>query len=205
MDDYLQSTIRSYDKTVREYAKNVAPLHPYHISDRFIKLLLEESFVLDVGCGSGRDAEIFVSHGFSVTGIDLSENMIEYARKNVKGAAFQVMDLRNLTFDKNSFHGIWASASYLHVRKHEIGSALQEAHRVLKPGGIFYLSVKEGAGEQHEPDTRYGNCEKFWSYFSEKEIKTILEDSGFNVVHSEHEMQESEYATHPFIHILCGK
>ena len=205
MKDYLASTIQSYDKTVKKYAKNVAPLHPFDMSDRFISLLPKNAYILDVGCGSGRDAQVFISHGCRVIGIDLSEKMVKFAQNNVKDAEFQVMDLRQLSFNDNYFDGLWASASYLHIKKGEIEAALHEALRVIKLNGIMYLSVKEGTGETCEVDKRYGNYEKFWSYFKKVEIESLLKKIGFEVIFINQEKRNSSYATHPFIHIMCKK
>jgi 2-polyprenyl-3-methyl-5-hydroxy-6-metoxy-1,4-benzoquinol methylase len=59
--------------------------------------------ILDVGCGTGRHAIELTKRGFHVTGIDLSENQIERARKKAKDAGldidFQKEDARNLPFD----------------------------------------------------------------------------------------------------------
>jgi len=52
--------------------------------------------VLDVPCGIGRVANFLVNVGFSVVGIDISERMIQLARKNVGGATFIKGDMRRL-------------------------------------------------------------------------------------------------------------
>jgi SAM-dependent methyltransferase len=56
--------------------------------------------VLDVGCGPGRHAAVFVEKGISVVGVDLSEEFIEVARQQVTSplAEFQVADARTLNF-----------------------------------------------------------------------------------------------------------
>ena len=58
--------------------------------------------ILDVGCGTGRHAIELTRRGYSVTGVDLSENMLEKARENAIDAGFEIdfrqADARNLTF-----------------------------------------------------------------------------------------------------------
>jgi 2-polyprenyl-3-methyl-5-hydroxy-6-metoxy-1,4-benzoquinol methylase len=72
---------------------------------------LEEEFnddtslkILDVGCGTGRHAIELTKRGYSITGIDLSENQLERARMKAKEAGlnidFQKQDARNLAFNK---------------------------------------------------------------------------------------------------------
>jgi 2-polyprenyl-3-methyl-5-hydroxy-6-metoxy-1,4-benzoquinol methylase len=47
--------------------------------------------VLDAGCGHGRDSEFFHEKGLNVTGIDISEELIDIARERSE-ANFEVMD-----------------------------------------------------------------------------------------------------------------
>jgi 2-polyprenyl-3-methyl-5-hydroxy-6-metoxy-1,4-benzoquinol methylase len=65
-------------------------------SDRSIK-------ILDIGCGTGRHSIELTKRGYSVTGVDLSENQIKRAREKAQEARvtvdFQIQDARNLSFD----------------------------------------------------------------------------------------------------------
>lgn len=56
--------------------------------------------VLDVACGTGILASELYSKNFEVSGIDISEDMINVARENTKGIDFQVADMEKFTFDK---------------------------------------------------------------------------------------------------------
>jgi len=205
MEDFEKITIDSYDQTVDEYIKNVDDLHPEKESKKFLSYLGKDSLILDLGCGYGRDARIFADKGIKVIGIDLSKKMIDAASNRVKNAEFHVMDIRKLKFDDKQFDGVWASASFLHILKKDILKGLQEVHRVLKDKGIFYISLKQGEGEILKPDKRYGDVQKFWSFFQKKEIENEIKKSGFDIVESYVEEQECSYATNPWIHLFCRK
>jgi len=60
--------------------------------------------ILDVGCGTGRHAIELTKRGYGVTGVDLSENMLEKARKNASNAGLEIdfrqADARNLSFNE---------------------------------------------------------------------------------------------------------
>ncbi len=198
-------TIESYDKTVDEYIKNVDSLHPINESKKFLSLLGKGARILDLGCGPGRDAKVFVKQGLRIIGIDLSKNMVSTAKKRVKNGDFHVMDIRKLRFNDKYFDGIWASAIFLHIPKKDILEALQESFRVLKKGGILYSSVKKGYGEIFKPDKRYNNIKKFWSFFQKEEIERELKNAGFTIQESYTELQKISYATNPWMHILCRK
>ena len=205
MQKHIRITIKSYDKTVDEYTDKVKDLHPYNESKFFLYLLNRKSRILDLGCGSGRDSKIFSDNGHAVVGIDLSGKMIKIAKKSVKNAKFKVMDIMKLNFKSNSFDGVWANASLVHIRKIDIIKIVKKCHKILKKNGIFYLSLKEGQGEFLIPDERYGNIKKFWSLFKREEMEKILKEGGFKIMKSYVKKTKDKYATHPWISIFCGK
>ncbi|PIN68940.1 hypothetical protein COV93_07405 [Candidatus Woesearchaeota archaeon CG11_big_fil_rev_8_21_14_0_20_43_8] len=198
-------TIDSYDRTVEAYAENTAGMHPMHISKIFISYLSDGASILDLGCGPGRDVGIFADRGYNVTGVDLSKKMIGYARKQVTNAKFSVMDIKSLAFVGNSFDGVWACMSFLHVPKENIEQGLGEVHRVLKPEGVFYLGLKVGNEEALKPDNRYGGVEKFWSFYQKDEIEWLLTRVGFSILESEIEKKDDTYATNQVIDLFCRK
>ena len=205
MEDNLKKTIQSYDDTIEEYVEKCDPLHPKKDSDKFLEYLNDGNRILDLGCGPGRDARVFVEVGKEVVGVDLSEKMIEKAKERVSEADFKVMDIRDLDFADSFFDGVWASAIFIHIPKQEIIESLGETYRVLKPGGIFFLSLKRGEGEGLEPDKRYGGVEKYWSFFKEDEIKENLRKAGFKIISCEIQVRDPGYATNPWIYIFCKK
>ncbi|HJJ56008.1 MAG TPA: class I SAM-dependent methyltransferase [Methanocorpusculum sp.] len=97
--------------------------------------------VLDVGCGTGAMGLIFAEMGCDVTGIDLSECMIDIGRhKSEKynlNMKFQVGDAESLPFPDNSVdivinrHLLWTLPNP--------STALSEWYRVLKPNGILIV------------------------------------------------------------------
>ncbi|MEV0704347.1 class I SAM-dependent methyltransferase, partial [Saccharopolyspora sp. NPDC050389] len=52
--------------------------------------------LLDVGCGTGRDARYWTARGYRVTGLDCSPQMVEYAQEHCPEANFVVADMRSL-------------------------------------------------------------------------------------------------------------
>lgn len=76
-------------------------------------------------------------------GVDISKEVVKLARKNFKNridtAHFRVGDIRKLPFKKNSFDVVFSFGTIEHIRENQ--QAVQEAFRVLKPGGIFITGV----------------------------------------------------------------
>jgi len=206
MANETEITIKSYNKTAQQYAQNVANLQKTNSIASFASLLPINALVLDMACGSGRDAKIFSEKGFNVTGVDLSEEMLKIAAQNCPNAKFRLMDIRQLNFDNQYFDGVWACAALLHIPKREIPPLISGVSRVLKRGGIFYIIVKEGDGERFVKDERYGgDIMKFYSYFKSGELEAILNERGFDMVKSSGVTRKENYLKCSEIDILCRR
>ena len=94
---------------------------------------------LDAGCGTGRHAARLVALGHTVSGIDLTPEMLEIARANVPEASFEVADLRELPFPDSSFSVAVCGLALAHLPA--LDAAIGELARVLKPGGRLIISV----------------------------------------------------------------
>lgn len=99
--------------------------------------------VLDVGCGAGRTTSALHGRGFDVIGVDLSDEMIAAARALFPEIEFAVDDATDLGFDAEQFDYVLFSHNgidYIHPESERL-TALDEIHRVLKPGGTFVFST----------------------------------------------------------------
>lgn len=203
--DYREVTRRSYDATALEYQQNTAKLLPDVKANGFLTYLAPSSRILDLGCGPGRDAAYFVDNGHQVVGVDISSQMIAMAQKSVPLAEFIISDIESLDLRAESFDAIWASASLLHVSKQAMPNVLAMLYRALRNGGVFYVSMKKGAGEHLDADSRYGGVEKFWNYVDEAEWVELLKAKGFHVLERETHEKSTSYQTHPWIAVICRK
>jgi ubiquinone/menaquinone biosynthesis C-methylase UbiE len=93
--------------------------------------------VLEIGCGLGTDGAQFAEAGADYTGVDLTEAAVELARKrfeffNLPGK-FQTADAESLDFADESFDLVYSHGVLHHTPETE--KAIQEVHRVLRPGG----------------------------------------------------------------------
>lgn len=204
---YVDQTKKSYNATAAIYASRYAgkPSHLYF--QNFLHKIPINGRILDIGCGHGRFAYVFSESNRQVTGIDFSEQMIQIARKLAPKAEFFVMDMLDLQFPAESFDGVLASASLLHIPKQCIPSLLNRVHSFIKKGGWLHIFVKEGNGEVFEEDIRYGDVKKFWAYYQQDEIKNLIEASRFNI-ELINIIQQSSTTSHPFhnfIEILAQK
>ncbi len=156
-------------------------------TDSFIKILPSEARVLDVGCGSGVKSKYFVERGLQVTGIDISDKLLEIAKKEAPKATFKILSMTDLDTISETFDGVFAQASLLHIPKKEAGDVVRKMAQRLVPGGILYIAVKEVRADKPEEAVEkehdYGyDYERFFSYFSMEELKRYLTDAGVQVI-----------------------
>ncbi len=173
--DYKKQTIESYNQNTEELSekfKELMDLNRRYEFQRFIDLLKGKK-ILDLGCGSGDHSLYFKENGLDVTAIDLSEEMIKLCKE--KGLDAFVKDIENLDFEDKSFDGIWAVTSLLHIPKSNLKSVIKKLNLILKDGGILYVCVKEGKGEDLVED-KSGNTSRFFAFWKEEELMKLFED-----------------------------
>lgn len=181
-NDHTQTTIATYDKTAKEYIVKVQKYAPEEEREMFASMVKPGGKILDAGCGSGRDANHFASQGFTVTGIDLSDNLLSYAKEHADPkATFFKMDLRAINLN-SSFDGIWACASLLHLKRDECITVLRNFQHMLMPGGILFLLMKEGTGEQLVTSGTIEGDTRFFTYYMSDDLRQMLEGAGFKMI-----------------------
>jgi ubiquinone/menaquinone biosynthesis C-methylase UbiE len=181
-NNVVAKTIKIYEELAEDYYKTHFNINEIkNIADFFIQNLKGQK-ILDIGCGPGRDAKYFSEQGLEVTGIDLTSNFVKMASQNVPNAEFMQMDMRNLDFPENTFDGIWACASFLHVPKEDAKNTLLGFRKILKPAGLIYLSVKQGNEEKFVEKDEYKGRTKFFAFYTQDEFKNLIESCNFKIV-----------------------
>jgi SAM-dependent methyltransferase len=94
---------------------------------------------LDVGCGSGRAAQIAASRGARVSGLDATPELLAIARERVPDGDFHQGDLEELPFDDDRFDTVAGFNSFQFAGNP--ATALREAGRVAKPGAPIAVAT----------------------------------------------------------------
>jgi ubiquinone/menaquinone biosynthesis C-methylase UbiE len=204
MKSVYKQTVEVYNQLGRKYLNDSKKITPPKRLD-FSNLFAKGSHILDVGCGGGRDAKFFIKKGLKVTGIDNSSVFINLARKEVPNAIFQCADLLKINFPKATFDGIWAEAVLLHLKRKDVPKALKKFYAVLKPKGIIHVEVKKGKGEKYIKEKFSGWNERFYTYFSKKEMETLLYQQGFKIFYSKILPDENKRSDVSWVTILARK
>jgi SAM-dependent methyltransferase len=124
-----------YDGVAEWYDREFLPTAPRpYRTDAAVRLLGDASGrLLDVGCGTGAHTVSFRDAGWDVTGIDLSEDMLGYARE--RGLDVVQGNAQALPFGDASFDAV--VSLWTHTDADNFPAAVREAGRVLRPGGPF--------------------------------------------------------------------
>ncbi len=159
-------------------------------TDTFIKKLLPSAHVLDVGCGSGVKSKYLIAHGLKVTGIDISDKLLEIARREVPAGEFKVFSMTNLDSMPETFDGVFAQASLLHIPRKDAGKVVGKMAERVVPGGLLYIAVKEVRTDKPEEGTLkeddYGyTYERFFSYFTQPELEKYMTGAGMEIVYTD--------------------
>lgn len=146
-------TIEYYDTNADQFFEQTVAVDMTPLYGRFLVHLPKGGRILDAGCGSGRDAKVFLEKGYAVTAMDGSA---ELARRASAFLGKEVICCRfdEITFDAE-FEGVWACASLLHVEGQVLPDVLGKLAKSLKLDGVLYMSFKQGDGERIDGNGRH--------------------------------------------------
>lgn len=130
-EDRFRGSRREIASRLESYLPFIAPL----------KKAYPKGKVLDIGCGRGEWLELMESQGFETEGFDLDDGMLAVCRqlglKVTQGdglAYLKSLETRTLTL-LSAFHVVE------HLPFQRVQELIQEAHRVLQPGGLLILET----------------------------------------------------------------
>ena len=118
--------------------------------------------LLDIGCGTGRHAELLSELGFHVSGLDRSEDMVTCARRRGLDIDFYHGDLCNIQFREkfDVVSALFHVISYL-TTDDELQSAFNNVHAHLNPEGLFVFDCWHGPAVLHQrPEVRINRLEE---------------------------------------------
>ena len=149
----MNQTLNYYAENAADFAENTVNVDFSVTQERFLTRLRPGASILDFGCGSGRDTKVFLDWGYRVTAIDGSPELCRIA------SAYTGIPVRQMLFDDlndvETYDGIWACASILHVPSAELPDIFRRMISALKPRGIIYTSFKYGTFEGERNGRRF--------------------------------------------------
>lgn len=177
------------DRTIDAYNKIAEHFEKTHLKEmwleelEYFKKIIKGNKILEIGCGTAREARFLIENGFDYTGIDASESMLDIAKDKLKKGNFLKMNFYNLKFDKESFDGFLAIASLLHVPKYKISKVLTSIRGIIRNNGIGFISLKEkNQLDEGFIKNKDLGIERYFSFYTMNEFNIILKKNNFDVI-----------------------
>lgn len=147
-----ENTLKYYNQNAAKFVENTKSVEFHSVQDKFLSYLPVGSYILDFGCGSGRDSKYFLERGYRVDAVDGSEEICKITKEYVK------IEVKKMLFSElsfvNKYEGIWACSSILHLPKNELQDVLYKMTRALKKEGYIYTSFKYGEYEGYREERK---------------------------------------------------
>jgi SAM-dependent methyltransferase len=171
-----------YARFWRSYKPQALPQDPfaYHLC-RHLAKFSEFGKLLDFGCGWGQYLGAAKAVGWDAIGIEIDPEKIEFARS--QGLNAVQGELLDGIFDSETFDAVIAQQVFEHL--YDPVSYIEEIRRVLKPGGVLFVSVPNYgsvlarfAGANWDMVSPVAHVR----YFTSGTLKQLLSDHGFEVL-----------------------
>jgi len=187
MGQELDKIERVYDTVAKKYSETFSGEHEKKPKDqeilrRFSREIWDKKPVWDFGCGPGQTSKYLKDLGIEISGLDLSEKLLEQARKNHPELNFKKGNILELEFDDDSIAGVVAFYAIVHFTEEQVETAFRQVFRVLQPGGLFLLTYHIGEDTIHIEEFLGKEISIDFMFFTGDFISNCLKKSGFKKI-----------------------
>lgn len=142
--------------------------------------------LLELACGPGNITR-FLSEkrpDLNILGTDLSENMLELARKNIPQASFQLLDIRDVLRLNQQFDAIMCGFGLPYISQEDAIQLIADCSQALHDNGVLYISTMEGNySDSHWKGPNSGNGPKTFTHYHEaKYLIEAMKSNGLKVI-----------------------
>ena len=139
--------------------------------------------ILDIGCGDGFYDHVIAGSGARVTGIDVNRRRLAVAQRRYASdrTEFLFMDAERMEFDDESFDKVVSFCVIEHFQHDQ--RVLEHAHRVLKPGGLLFLSADSLSNPEITEGERDAHRRRYAvnTFYTVDILGTKLDEAGFSL------------------------
>jgi len=184
LEQRLSKIETMYDAVAKEWAEAFRDEHDRkpkdrQILDRFAQKIGDRRPVWDFGCGPGNTAQYLKERGIEISGLDLSENILDEARRCHPAIDFRKGDMLDLDFGNDSLAGVVAFYAIVHFTEAQVETVFREVYRVLQPGGLFLLTYHIGGETMHLDEFLGRKIDIDFMFFTTGFIYGCLDACGF--------------------------
>lgn len=184
--DKTTQAVNVFDKNANLYQERFMDFDLYNDTfDLFCdSITTKNAEVLELACGPGNITKYLLKKrpDFKLLGTDLAPKMIAFAQEYNPTAAFQIMDCRDFIKLNKKFDGIMCGFGLPYLSKEDAVQLIKDAHRILNPNGILYLSTMEDDYSKSDYKKGSSGDEIFMHYHQEDYLSEALHTSGFKMI-----------------------
>ncbi len=180
--DYKEVVRENYNKCAQAYGSSRSNV-PNGEIEVLMERLPEKSRVLDIGCGNGVPNLVALSKYFKVTGVDISEEQIARAKRNVPNGNFLCCDIMKRDFGESEFDAIISYYAVFHLPKEEHMELFRRVYKWLSQSGYFIATLGCNDEEPYTEDDFFG-VTMYWSNYGKDQYRAMLTEAGFHILDS---------------------
>ena len=185
MNNSIKENIKSvYEKYAHEFDEKIASLEIYNETyDYLLKKIQDKSDILDLACGPGNVSNYLKKRmpELKITGVDISEGMIDIAKKRIRDGKFIVQDICDVQFE-TKFDCVICAFAIPYLNLQETTQVIGIIRQNLRTNGHYYLSFIEGSKEGFERQSFTGKDKLFIYYHSKESVLKILNRQLLSVI-----------------------
>ncbi|MFH0975815.1 MAG: class I SAM-dependent methyltransferase [Spirochaetota bacterium] len=175
---------QTYNLIAKEYSDSFLGEHDKKPKDqeilhRFATEIRTTTPVWDLGCGPGQTTKYLNDLGIKISGLDISEKIIEQAKLNYPNINFRKGNILELDFENNSIAAIVAFYAIVHFSKEQVEIFFSEIFRVLQLRGRFLFTYHIGNETIHIKEFLGKKADINFSFFNSDFINRSLTRAGF--------------------------
>lgn len=175
-----------YDDFARTYADHRDSFDISSVLDDLRRRLPPSGDLVDLGCGAGEPvATSFLKGGWRVTGVDVSQGMLDLANRYAPGMVTIHADMRDVSFPSESVDAVTAVYSLFHVPRVDHPALFAHIRTWLRPGGLvlFTYATRDYTGhDQFQGTISFMGRDLFYSHTTPDELMTQLAEADLTVV-----------------------
>ncbi len=181
-----RETHNSWNKLAEVYEQKFMHLTIYKPSYNFLleQLKHTQTAVLEVGCGPANISYYLntKNNNLQFTLSDVAPNMLALAKKNIPEAETILLDTTKINSLNKKFDVLISGFCIPYLAWNDVEQFFLQAYSVLNKNGFFYLSFVDGDYENSSRITGSTGLGVHFYYFDKAEIKTSLQQIGFDFV-----------------------
>lgn len=191
--DGKEETFQTWNKIADLYESKFMDLDIYDKTyDYFLHILNKKSSkILDVGCGPGNISKYLLTKrdDIHLLGVDVSENMIELARRNtlqfnstMQRVEFKRLDCRDISEIESKFDAIVTGFCIPYLSSKEVNDLIYDCTKLMNNNGCMYISFVEGNPENSGFKTGSSGDRMYFYFHQLMDIQNILIQHEFKIV-----------------------